>query len=93
MDTNDTISQLIAEKKYDELRSYIATEVQKKYSSAERGQALLGLATLYIDITNAINSRHQSTLEDIAKRVNKINQTEMEVNDDIDLKIVRSKLV
>lgn len=86
------IESLLAEKKYDQVRAVIEASATEKLSAEEEGAALTDLASAYLDISNAINERYRSALEEAIAGMKEINAAEERVNERVKLEEVRHKL-
>jgi len=86
------IESLLAEKKYDEVRAIINEAVNTKFSETEKGAALAGLASAYMDISNTVNIQYLEALKEAVSGMKKINTAEARSNDNIKLVEIRSKL-
>lgn len=86
------IETLLSEKKYDQVRSIINTATTKKFSDEEKGAALTGLASTYLDISNAINIRYRDALQEAISGMKEINSAESKTSERIKLMEVRDKL-
>lgn len=86
------IEALLIEKKYDEVRAVIKELVSSKLTDKEKGAALIDYASLYIDISNAINEKYKEALEQVIEGMKEINAAENGVSDKIKLADVRDSL-
>lgn len=86
------IEKLLAEKKYDEVKALIKEIVSAKQSDKEKGDALIDFASVYMDITNAINVSYKEALEDAIESIKAVNKSENEDIDAADLAKVRGDL-
>jgi hypothetical protein len=88
----NNIETLLSEKKFDQVRDIINSVVTKKFSGAEKGAVLAGLASVYLDISNAINSRYRDALQQAVEGMKEINAAEAKSDERIKLAEVRNKL-
>lgn len=86
------IEKLLAEKKYDEVKALIKEIISAKQSDKEKGDALIDFASVYMDITNAINISYKEALEDAIESIKAANKAENEDVDAADLAKVRGDL-
>lgn len=86
------IEKLLAEKKYDEVKVLIKEIISAKQSDKEKGDALIDFASVYMDITNAINVSYKEALEDAIESIKAVNKAEHEDVDAADLAKVRGDL-
>ena len=86
------IESLLAEKKYDEVKAAIIEASSKEFSDEERGAALTGLASVYMDISNAINTRYRDALQEAVAGMKDINAAENNASEKAKLVEVRAKL-
>lgn len=86
------IEALLIEKKYDEVRALMKELLSAKLTDKEKGAALVDYASLYMDISNAINEKYKEALEQAIQGMKEINAAESGVNDSIDLATVRNAL-
>ncbi len=56
------LEKLFAEKKNAEAQALIKELLSERMTSEERGESLVNLAALYLDITNSINSQYAEAL-------------------------------
>jgi hypothetical protein len=84
MDTEITkLEKLLAEKNFTEAKKVIGDIVSAKMSDLDKGQALVGVASIYLDISNAINENYRATLEEAIAGMKALNSEESKVNDKI----------
>lgn len=84
MDTDiQNIEQLLSEKKYDQVRMIVASVAVRKFSDEEMGAALTGLASTYLDISNAISMRYRNALQEAIVGMKAINAAEMKASEKI----------
>ncbi len=88
----NNIESLLAEKKYDEVRAIIQEATSKEFSDEERGATLTGLASVYMDISNAINIRYRDALQEALAGMKDINAAEGKAVENAKLAEVRGKL-
>jgi len=86
------IEELLAQKNYDEVRKMITAIVDKKFSDEEKGAALVGLASIYLDISNSIQKDYRDALQEAIAGMQKLNSLDSEVSDKIKLNNVRESL-
>ncbi|MEK7185025.1 MAG: hypothetical protein AAB726_00155 [Patescibacteria group bacterium] len=86
------IELLLSEKKYDEARAIITAALEAKFSPEEKGAALTGMASVYLDISNTINMRYRDALQEAIAGMKKINSAETDISEKIKLAEVRDKL-
>jgi len=86
------IEDLLAQKKYDEVRAIISASVHQKFSDEEKGAALVGIASIYMDISNSINEAYREALQEAIDGINEINKAESKFADKIKLAEVRDGL-
>ena len=58
------IESLLAEKRYAEAKKLIQAEIAQKMADAEKGQALIGLASVYLSVSNAISEQYADALRE-----------------------------
>ncbi len=86
------IESLLADKKYDDVRAIITSATSAKFSDEEKGAALTGLASAYLDISNAIQTRYRDALQEAIMGMKEINAMENKISEKVQLAEVRSKL-
>jgi len=86
------IEDLLAHKKYDEVRAIISASVHQKFSEEEKGAALVGIASIYMDISNSINAAYRDALQEAIDGIKEINKAESKFADKIKLAEVREGL-
>lgn len=88
----EKIEKLLSAKKYDEVKFLIKEAVDKKFSSKERGAALVAAASLYIQVSNKIQARYRDLLREAVMGVKKLKDSERQVADRVQLDDVREGL-
>jgi hypothetical protein len=86
------IEALLDEEKFDEVRTIINGAVSSEFSKEERGAALTGLASVYLQVSNAINSRYKAALEEAIDGMKQLRAAESRMNDKAKLTEVRAGL-
>lgn len=86
------IEQLLIEKKYDEVRKIITELTSAKFSDEEKGAVLVGISSIYLDISNAINANYRDALKEVIASMKEIDKAENSVSEKIKLEEVRRKL-
>ena len=92
MPTIHDLSQLIADGKKDEIRSVLKQTMSEPLSDADRGQALVMLGMLYIQLKN---KNDESLLADLAgamETLRSLSQAEKGIKDAEDLASIRARL-
>jgi hypothetical protein len=90
--TTTNIDQDLTDKKYDEVSAAIQAAVAKPFTPKQKGAALVGLASAYMDVSNSINSKYLEALKSAVESLKKINAAESRSNEKISLAEVRAKL-
>jgi hypothetical protein len=86
------IEDLLAQKKYDEVRAIISASIHEKFTDKERGESLVAIASIYMDISNSINEAYRDALKEAIAGIGQINKAESHFKDNVKLEEVRSKL-
>jgi len=86
------IETLLAEKKYDEVRKIITDAVKEDIPGEEKGAILVGFASAYMTISNAINEQYRDALKEAIAGMEMINKAESETIDQIKLDEVKNNL-
>lgn len=86
------IETLLHEKKYDEVRALISAVAAEPFTPAEKGAALTGLASVYMDISNSINSRYLSALRTALAGLEMVSKSEQAFAEKIRASEIRSDL-
>ena len=86
------IGVLMAEGKRDEVRAILQEVVNIPLSDIERGEALVTLAMLYVQVKNSIDADFLADLQKTLEALKMINKKEQEVGDVIALEKVRKDL-
>ncbi len=82
----------MAEGKRDEVRAILQEVVNIPLSDIERGEALVTLAMLYVQVKNSIDADFLADLQKTLEALKMINKKEQEVGDVIALEKVRKDL-
>lgn len=94
MDTEITkLEKLLAEKNLIEAKKVINGIVSEKMSDLDKGQALVGVASIYLDISNAINENYRATLEEAIAGMKAINSEESKINDKVRVEELKKDLL
>jgi hypothetical protein len=91
MDTQN-IEKLLAEKNYDAVRKIIEDAVSQKLTTREKGAALTAFASIYMEISNAINEEYIQALDEVIAEMKQVKAMEIKFGDNVKLAEVRSKL-
>ena len=86
------LGQLIDDKKYDEAKAVISAAVKDDLTDDEKGAALVGLASVYLNMSNNISQQYIDTLKETIDALEKLKKAEIEARDGIDLAEVRAGL-
>ncbi len=86
------IGVLMAEGKRDEVRAILQEVVNIPLSDIERGEALVTLAMLYVQVKNSIDADFLADLQKTLEALKMINKKEQEVGDVVALEKVRKDL-
>jgi hypothetical protein len=86
------IELLLENKKYEEVQALIKEVVGSEISDEEKGAAFVGLASAYIDISNAIDTRYRDALQEAVDGMMAINKAESKTNDKVRIEEVKSSL-
>ncbi|HEV7702353.1 MAG TPA: hypothetical protein VGO63_02840 [Candidatus Paceibacterota bacterium] len=94
MDTEDIkkIELLLEKGDYNSVRQIVEKMVEKNLTDEERGEGLAAIASVYLDISNAINENYVDALREAIEGMKKINQAEKVVKEDINVRDIRAKL-
>lgn len=92
MDTTQKIKQLIAEKKFEEAGALIKEAIQQPMTEKERGDALMGSASMYLKLSNMVSQGYKDALKEAIQNVKALNATETKVKEKISLAEVREIL-
>ncbi len=82
----------MAEGKRDEVRAILQEVVNIPLSDIERGEALVTLAMLYVQVKNSIDADFLADLQKTLEALKMINKKEQEVGDVVALEKVRKDL-
>jgi hypothetical protein len=86
------LEALLADKKFDEAKAVINSIISAKMTESEKGDALVGMSSVYLDIMNSINAKYESALNDAIAGMRAINKAESKMNDKIRLAEVKESL-
>jgi hypothetical protein len=86
------IGILMAEGKRDEVRAILQEVVNTPLSDIERGEALVTLAMLYVQVKNSIDADFLADLQKTLEALKMVNKKEQQVGDAIALEKVRKDL-
>lgn len=86
------IEKLLEEKKYDEVRNIVNGVASSKLSDKETGAVLTGVASVYLEVSNAINERYKEVLKQAIEGMKKINNAENKSLEKIKLSEIRDSL-
>ncbi len=93
MDTDiKNIESLLDEGKFDDVKAIINSIANAQFSLREKGEAFVGFASIYMDISNAINTRYRDTLQQAIAGMKELNKAEVSHNEKIKLAEVRGEL-
>lgn len=86
------LESLLDAKKYDEARELINAAVSENLTQEQRGAALAGIASVYVEVSNAINARYKDALEEAVAGIKQLKAAESRANDKVKLAGLRSDL-
>ncbi len=86
------IEKLLAEKKYAEVGKIISDAATAPMSSDEKGAALTGVATVYMDVMNNINIQYRDSLKEAIEAMKKLNKAELGMKDKIAVDEIKGQL-
>ncbi len=86
------LEELLAGAKYEEAKKLIGEMVQVKLSSEEKGAVLVGIASAYMDISNAINETYRDALKEVIASIELVDKSESDFNDKLKLEEVKKDL-
>lgn len=88
----NNIQKLLAEKKYDEARALISEISATPLTKEEKGAVLAGMASVYLDISNAISERYYTALNEAIEGLKKVKAAESKMGDTVRMKEIRNNL-
>ena len=86
------IENLLKEKKYAEVNALISDIAKEKMTDQEKGSAFVGMADMYMQISNSINLEYRDALAEAIASMKAINTAEANMGDKIKLASVRQGL-
>ncbi|MEY2664874.1 MAG: hypothetical protein RIT04_682 [Candidatus Parcubacteria bacterium] len=94
MSTNKitTIGSLVQQGKLDEARGILAEALSGELSDIERGQAIVTLVTLYLQVKNQINKEFLADIKKAVETLKAVDAVDRTVSDGIRLEKVRASL-
>jgi len=86
------VETLLKEKKYDEVCALIKGAAEAPMTDKEKGAALVGIASVYMDVSNSIGAQYRDALDEAIAGMKAINVAETDMGDKIKLASVRQGL-
>lgn len=86
------LEKLLSEKKYEEAGQLMKLAIGEKMTDLERGDAMVGIISMYIEISNQIDERYLEALEEAIISLKKINKAENEAKDIIKINELKKKI-
>ncbi len=86
------IEALLAEKKYDDVRTVLRAATDEKMTSLQKGAAFTGLASMYLDISNKINGQYLQALNEALAGLEALNLGQSKFNDKVRIGEVKESL-
>lgn len=86
------LEKLLGEKKIPEARTLLKELLEQKMTPEERGESLVNMATMYIDIMNSLDGQYEAALKEAVAGLRDLDKQEMKQRDDDKLKKVRESL-
>lgn len=88
----EQLNQLLSENKLDEAKEMITQVLDRPLTSEEKGAALVTLAAAYIKASNEANKRYEQALDDVLASLKKIDETQSQANDQIDIAATQQQI-
>ena len=92
MNNISSLGSLIQQGKLEEAKAVLASVVNAPLSDADRGQALVTLAMVYMEAKNKINQEFLDEIKKTIQEIKSLNKVESGINDQVDLAKVRANL-
>ncbi len=86
------LEKLLSENKIAEASVMIEEMLSAKGTKEERGESLVNLAALYLDIMNSIDSQYEAVLKEAVAKVKEVNEQQLKKDDEEKLAEVRESL-
>ncbi|MEK7463844.1 MAG: hypothetical protein AAB610_01845 [Patescibacteria group bacterium] len=86
------LEKLLAEKNTSGAKALLKELLAEKMTSEERGEALVNIAALYLDITNSINKQYAEALKEAFVALKEVGNQEVAQGDAEKLKKIREEL-
>lgn len=87
------LEKLLTEKKLDEAKALLEDFFHKvELTPEEKGALYVNLAKIYLEVNNRINGQYLKMLDNMLEALKKVDQKGKEINDRIELAVVRSKI-
>ena len=86
------LEKLLSEKKTDEAKALIKGIVLEKMTPEEKGESLVNIASMYLDIMNKIDRQYEQALKDALTGLKDLDNRESKAKDEESLRKVRESL-
>lgn len=86
------LEKLLAEKNTSGAKTLLKELLAEKMTGEERGEVLVNIAALYLDITNSINKQYVEALKDAFIALKEVENQEVAQGDAEKLKKIREEL-